>query len=495
MIKALIQRYLLLSGLFFNLTLFGLFVYVIFKLVSLGVGVDMIATKVASRIEPYAPWVSDVIRIIGLPGKSRFIIEGVSLEKWQGKGANPNNLLTQNDSLEITTEQLGKRSNIFVSSAKDFMVALKAARPGDTIVLEAGTYKIKSHAIYLGNSGTETNRIHVQANKLGDVVLQLDTLDGFYINKSYWTFRNLRISGICANDSACEHAFHVMGGGHHVVIQNNIVTDFNAHVKVNPSGKNGPNKYPDNGVITGNSFYNHTIRDTSNSVTPIDMIGVNNWTISDNLIADFIKGRGNKTSYGAYFKGNASHNVFERNLVMCSFNLHQTDAIQIGLSFGGGGTGRQYCRNKNCATEHNEGTLRHNVIMNCNDVGIYLSKANNTEIYNNTLINTLGIDIRYPVSSAVIANNLLTGRIKNRDWAYSQTLSNLIPSIDDLDQLFLDAEHGDFTLKKGDDILNRGVDLTKREVDFCGLKRQTADVDIGAFEYNGKSTCNPFRMH
>ena len=63
--------------------------------------------------------------------------------------------------------------------------------------------------------------------------------------------------------------------------------------------------------------------------------------------------------------------------------------------------------------------------MNCpEEVGILLNKAWNSKIYNNTLINTVGIDVRFATSTADIRNNLITGRILDRNGALSTRNSN-----------------------------------------------------------------------
>jgi hypothetical protein len=50
-----------------------------------------------------------------------------------------------------------------------------------------------------------------------------------------------------------------------------------------------------------------------------------------------------------------------------------------------------------------------------NDVGIYLNKAADTLIHNNLVLNTRGIDVRFPETDAMIANNVIDGRILRRD--------------------------------------------------------------------------------
>jgi hypothetical protein len=64
--------------------------------------------------------------------------------------------------------------------------------------------------------------------------------------------------------------------------------------------------------------------------------------------------------------------------------------------------------------------------MNCTtDVGIYLNRSANTLIHNNLIYNTTGIDVRFPTSSATIYNNIIDGRIKDRDGGSHKETNNI----------------------------------------------------------------------
>ena len=93
------------------------------------------------------------------------------------------------------------------------------------------------------------------------------------------------------------------------------------------------------------------MRDTANPVTPIDLVAASHWTIRGNLITDFIKGGGDRISYGAFAKGAGAHNVFEQNVVVCEAHAARTPGQRVGLSLGGGGTGKPYCRDGRCIIE------------------------------------------------------------------------------------------------------------------------------------------------
>jgi len=224
-----------------------------------------------------------------------------------------------------------------VALPEEFRAALAAAQPGDVILLGPGTYRLSGDPLETPRSGTEAAPITVRAEILGTVTLEFDMLAGFYVTQPFWRFENLVVRGVCAKHQSCEHAFHVTGAAHHVVIQNNRISDFNAHLKIN--GNDG--RFPDHGRVINNTLVNSSARQTDTPVTPIDLVAASNWTIEGNLIADFAKAAGNLTSYGAFAKGAGGNNRFLRNVVMCERRLRGMPGRRIGLSFGGGGTIRR----------------------------------------------------------------------------------------------------------------------------------------------------------
>lgn len=485
-VKLVLSCYFIFSGAFFTLILFVGILYGGYMAIKLDVSIEDVRNKVFEKMTSKAPQATSFLREVFEITDRQRLVENVDIDKWRGKGAS----YLRNFSDDVIID---KDSVLTVSSVSELRRALKSVKAGGTIKIQPGTYRIHSRAIQIKHSGQQLKPITVVAEKLGDVTLELDTLEGFYINRPYWKFLNLVIKGVCASDGRCEHAFHVVGGGHNAVIHNNVILNFNAAIKANGILKHGKSDYPDNGKITNNTFYNQTIRKTSKPVTMLDMVGVNDWIVSDNLIADFIKAKGDKTSYGAFFKGNGFRNIFERNLVICRLNLKLDEAVQVGLSFGGGGTTKTSCRNQVCSQEHSGGIARHNIVMNCSDVGIYLNKSANTEIYNNMLINTVGIDTRFKASSAVIANNFISGRIRDRNGGVSEELSNIVTDLEDVSQYYVNPMSGDFTLKNRAGIIGQGVNLQKIEQDFCGNDRKLGQIDIGAFVYNDQNTtCPPF---
>ena len=309
-----------------------------------------------------------------------------------------------------------------VSSIAALHAAMDEARPGDVVQLTAGTYRIDDRAINPGAAGTPSAPITLRAARLGDVVLLSNTPEAIRIAQPDWRVENLVMRGVCARDSDCEHAFHVVGGAQRVVISNNRLEDFNAHIKINGEG----GKYPDGGVIEANTLIDTRPRETGNPVTPVDLVAADDWRISDNLIADFAKTVGDDASYGGFVKGNDSGNVFERNVVLCEARLRGRSSPRVGLSLGGGGTGTAFFRTGGMpGMESSKDIVRDNLIAFCDDDGIYLNRAAAATVAHNTLIDTAGIVVRFAYSSADVTSNIVDGVIRGRDGATVNGDANL----------------------------------------------------------------------
>ena len=288
----------------------------------------------------------------------------------------------------------------------------------------------------------------------------------------------------------CEHALHIVGKAQHAVIRNNVFRDFNAAIKVNGHA----NDYPDGGILESNTFYNTTARNTTAAATPIDIVATNDWLISENFIFDIQKSAGDRVSYAAFAKGNASGTIFERNLVICEANVKGGQHTAIGLSLGGGGTGSGFFRSDIETIEHARGAIRNNIIMHCpNDVGVYINNSDETLVENNIIYNTVGVDVRYSKSNVIVRNNVISGRVRERDGGKVTLENNLIKpryfinGEDQLKRYFKAADIADFGW-----IDSHDVELTPREnapsktKDFCGSLVSSAY--LGAFA--GLEFCN-----
>jgi len=366
-----------------------------------------------------------------------------------------------------------------VGSVLELQHAFAQAVAGDVITLAPGTYRIAA-PLAATRPGVAGVPIVVRAERPGSVVLEVAAGEGIVVMAPHWTFENLELRGACAQAAFCHHAFHVVGKGTHFVARNNRLVDFNAHFKINGNDKG----FPDHGLIEGNTLSNTGPRRTESPVTPIDLVAASDWTIRANLITDFIKAGGDRISYGAFAKGAGARTVFERNVVLCEQKLQGLPGQRVGLSFGGGGTGRQYCRDGRCITEHEAGTMRANLVAGCSDAGIYVNSSAASRLLENTLLDTAGVQVRYPESSAELDGNVIDGPVTSRNGASIRLGDNRSSSIAAM-YAGLHPQRGLFAAPDALDLRWDGEPPRRQaqesSVDLCGMRRPAAPA-YGAFE-------------
>jgi hypothetical protein len=372
---------------------------------------------------------------------------------------------------------------VLVANATDALEALARAEAGDAITFLPGTYRFSGHALDLVRAGRADAPITVRAERLGQAVLEFELLEGFHVRAPFWAFENLEIRGVCRTHDGCEHAFHVVGAAHHVEIRNNVVRDFHSHVKVNGAG----GRFPDAGRVAFNTLINGSPRATDAPVTPVDIVAASDWTIEGNLIADFVKAGGDRTSYGAFAKGGGSGNRFVGNVVLCEHRLRGAPGRRIGLSFGGGGSDARLCRDQRCVVEHDDGLMANNLIASCSDEGIYINRAARTRLLHNTVLDTAGVAVRFPESAAHAAGNLIDGALRSRDGGALDVLDNRTQwlaasfvGLHPVRRLFADADELD--LRWAGTPPRRAIAAPGApSSDLCGAPRPSAAA-YGAFE-------------
>jgi parallel beta-helix repeat protein len=163
---------------------------------------------------------------------------------------------------------------------------------------------------------------------------------------------------------------------------------------------------------------------------------------------------------------------------------------RVGLSLGGGGTGKSYCRDRRCITEQDRGVIASNLIASCSDDGIYVNRSAGSKIIHNTLLDTGGIVVRFPESSADIEGNLVDASIRSRDEGILRRRDNIETPLTRLfvgshpvRHLFADSVLTDFRWS-GEPLRRGAVDAAP--LDLCGTARPRHPT-YGAFE--DFSTC------
>jgi parallel beta-helix repeat protein len=372
-----------------------------------------------------------------------------------------------------------------VSTAAELSAAIAAAAPGDVITIADGTYEFTGASC--SRAASEIAPVVVRGKTHLGARIRMDALEGFKVSAPGWHFEDLDIQGVCANDSDCEHAFHVTGLATGFVMRNNRISDFNAQLKVNADGNHN---LPNGGLVENNELFDTHARSTSNPVTKLNIDQASHWVVRANLIYDFHKGGGDSVSYGAFHKGGVQGPVFERNLVLCTRN-DTTGGTRIGLSFGGGGMDPALCvpgwsASVPCDPEAQDGVMRNNIIANCSDVGIYLNKAKNTRLLHNTLIATAGIDFRFAGSTGEAHGNVLASAIRARDTGSFTGADNLAGVTDaQFAAFYVDPLKGD--LRKNGDLtllIDKGGATANVTDDYCARSRTDGKFDWGALEHS-----------
>ncbi len=415
---------------------------------------------------------------------------------------------------------------VVVEDGPGLLAAISSAQPGDRIVLMPGDYSLRKQVISTG--GEEGQPITVTAHIPSQTRIRSSVVELFKIRAPYWVFENLTFEGT----ENAHHAFHIVRDADHLILRGNRFIDFHSAIKGNPEG----GRAADYVVIERNIFYNQVMRQTTVPTTPIDVLGGVGWVLRGNFIADFGRVGPDQVSYGAFLKGTSREGVIEGNLVICEWN--HSGGRRIGLSFGGGGSPERLRSENN--SEHEEGIIRNNIVINCpNAPGIYLNRAHDVKIYNNTIYNAYGIMARFPNSRAFVRNNIVSGAVTERSGAQVEQDSNLTTGwgigtyitgaaerlirrvsdydskfpnwispetvawmqnkfrqleawlgrsfmgrgISDFEDWFVAPAVGDFDLLDGDEILGQGQRMTEVKSDFCGRERPSRTVDLGAIEY------------
>ena len=282
--------------------------------------------------------------------------------------------------------------DITVRAPAEIISAINNAKPGDVITVAPGSYVLPG--LRMTARGDARHKIVLRAAKLGTVELRSTAVEFIKISAPDWVVENFDIGGTCSDDSECEHAFHIVGRADDTVIRHNRIHDYNAHIKGN--GENG--RFPNDVTIENNWLFDMRPRVTDNPIAPVDVVGGANWVVRGNLIADFAKEldhppmRTDDWSYGMFLKGNSERGMIAGNIVGCMIAAPPTPSIR-GIALGGSGTGPGLCdKGGDCTTEHRQGTIWGNVVLNCPaEPGIFVFQAQDTLIDGNIVVGTKGI--------------------------------------------------------------------------------------------------------
>ncbi len=478
-----LHLYLVTTSIIAHLALGMITVHVISLFLASGVTFANAATHTGNTLIKEHPSINPLGQLLITMGehleKKDYFWKPFKTENWSSIGPKP---------LHFTQllPQAFHAHTLFVSNSKQLAIALKNVQPGTAIILKDGDYSYRAKRIALNQiTPTQQAPIYIMAENVGRATLELDSVEGFVINSPFWHIIGLNMVGVCQRQAKCEHAIHVIGNGHHFYAAHNQFIDFNAAIKVNQF----KGKYPDHGIIERNHFYFTKPRNVANSVTPINMDHGNNWRLNHNIIRDFVKIGGNRISYGAFFKGGVVGGEISNNLVICQSGDQASHSTMVGLSLGGGGMKKAH-RRMQSDYETKDVHIKNNIVLHCNDVGLYVNKGANSVIYNNTFYNTYGLDLRFRQSSGWVFNNLLNGQIRHRDGASGELQNNQVIALNywsgnNSMQAFYQAPSiGNMQISKPAQLPKQiSSPLSRREYDFCSNPIE-GKGHIGAIEPN-----------
>ncbi|WP_164821428.1 fibronectin type III domain-containing protein [Paenibacillus koleovorans] len=374
--------------------------------------------------------------------------------------------------------------SVQVSSIAALQTAINGApQSGRIITLEAGVYDVTSNITI---NGKDNITIQGETSDPEDTVLRGPGMSSslgqiFDVNGShYLTIKNLR------TQDTKYHGVKINLGSNYFLADNMVAWDHGeGGFKVTANTWTEGKPYSDYGTIRNSSF-GYTTAGNNTVVEAIDIIAGLNWKIQNNRFENTYKSVGNGVAYAVFAKGGSRGTLIENNEFRNNFTA---------ISFGGGGTAAAYFRHGVGTYEHYDGIIRNNIIIKTTDAAVYMNKATNFQVYNNTILGVgsgVGaIESRYVQSSGIVSNNLMNGIIKNRDSGTYTGSNNILNATIDY---MVDAAGGNYRLNplKASAAINTGATLTEVPTDYYGTARPYgAAYDIGAVEFTPDETIPP----
>ena len=359
------------------------------------------------------------------------------------------------------------------------------AASGTTILLGDGTYT----GVELSFTTPNVTLRSASGNRAAVVI------DGGYaVNETIRIYApDITIADLTVT-RAYDHAIHVGGGGHNVLLYNLHVVDARTQqIKINPDGAS----YNDNGTIAcslvemtdaGRQFLEANPEPGYPCYTGgIDAHQAWRWTVRDSVFKNIYCADG-LAEHAIHFWSASRDTLVERNTLI-------NNARGIGFGLGPTGGQRTYADDPFAGSgvvagsaTHIGGSIRNNVIYADIpvDTGIGLEAAWNTSVTHNTLYlpaGALGLDVRFGASDPAVVNNLLTPGITQRDGGRPR---QAVGSVAASTAMFVDAATGDLHLVSAAiQAIDRGV-ATEVTVDIDGETRPRGLApDVGADEFSG----------
>lgn len=373
-----------------------------------------------------------------------------------------------------------------VTTAAGLRDAISNATPGTVIHLGPGHYAITS-AMWTGAAGTASQPIRITSDDVATAVIDVDAQEGLVINHAYWVVEKVWINGVCAggcNDSA---GLHLKNTSDHFIGRNMRVTNFGENIK----GDRTPDKEVADSAILDSELSN-TAPEMSGGGTAIDLVGGKRWRIAGNYVHDYAR---DGVHYAIFLKGGTSAGVIEKNLVIGAKVLPHGSGAEVGISFGGGGTGPQFCDTTNqgasfCTCEDFNGVARNNLVIDVNDSAFHSKVACGSQFLNNTVVGSSpGLQVQIASTGAPVEahNNVFSGGISG-----PATASDNLLNVSAFGPLYANVAAYDFAEgTAAGAIKDKGPALAKVTDDYFGSPR-VGPNDWGAIEFPARGAVWPW---
>jgi Right handed beta helix region len=367
-----------------------------------------------------------------------------------------------------------------VSTEPQLRAAIAAATPGTVIHLAPGRYVVAT-SLRTASAGTSAAPIVLTSDDVMTARLDVDDLEGLVINDAWWVVEKVWLNGVCAggcNDSA---GLHLKATADHFVGRQLRITNFGENIK----GDRTPTTEPSDCTILDSEISNEA-PEMSGGGTGIDVVGGKRWRIAGNYVHDYAR---DGVHYGIFLKGGTSDGVIERNLVIGAKTLAHGSGAEVGISFGGGGTGPQFCATGNagasfCTCEDFNGVARNNLVVDVNDSALHSKVACGSQFLHNTVVGSSpGLQVQIVSTGAAVEahNNVFSGGISGTAIASNNLLNATVT------QLYANVAALDFSEGPSPGpIKDKGPVLAKVSDDYFGAPRSAPDWGAIEFPAAGK---------
>ncbi len=378
------------------------------------------------------------------------------------------------------------RTVMQVSSLAELRTAISAAAPGTTIEIADGSYLLDTNGIFLNDKTDLTIRSH--SRNRNAVVIHGNGITSY----PEFCFKLYRSQHIVLEDMTLRdvywHCVQVNEGSSDVTFRNLYMWDagegpIKSTLSIDAYGQ-ATEPYCDNGLVE-DCVIGYTNGSTRSAIEGIDLMGSANWVVRR---TSFYHAYGDPSytgspGWGFFAKGGSIDTTVDD----CYF-----EDCGVSISFGGGGSPDEWKRG-HVPQEHTGGIMRNNVVRHTTvttpvrDVAVYMNKAADFRVYNNTFWTTsdtgTSIDSRFAESTGWVYNNLCTQPLHLRDGGTAVESNNIWEATA---ALFADQTSGNLHLRSdAAAAIDQGLDTTDWVAyDMDAEARPSgAAVDLGADEY------------